>query len=232
MPRYRSQLNADHSHHERWLISYADFITLLFAFFVVLFAASEANSEKARLVSESLTKALGASGKPASGPPPKTVDLTPSLHLLETELAEAVNLGKIQLRLEERGLVISLEEAGFFPAGDDRVEPASYQTFAKVAAALSKLPNPIRVEGHTDSRPIRTPRFHSNWDLSAARAVAVLDLLESSFDFDRARLSAAGYADTAPVEKNDTEAGRSRNRRVDLVVLSHIGMAGQPQSPR
>lgn len=221
MPRYRSRISADYrTHHERWLISYADFITLMFAFFVVLFAVSQAGAEKARRVSAALATALeAASAKPAPAPPSKTSDLAPSLRLLEGELAQDLSEGKVRIKLEPRGLVISLEDAAFFSPGDDRLEPASYESFAKVAQALAKLPNPIRVEGHTDSQPMRNRRFRNNWELSAARAVAVLNLLEGSYQFDRTRLSAAGYADTEPVDSNATEEGRSRNRRVDLVVL-------------
>lgn len=223
---------------DRWLVSYADFTTLLFAFFVVMFASSEANQYKARRVSAAVEKALaGGVGsseirqpvKPERPAPARdTAELASSLRLLEAQLATEINSGKIKMSLQQRGLVVSLSEAGFFQPGDDRIEPSMYEAFGKLSEALRQLPNPVRLEGHTDSVPIHNPRFRNNWDLSTARALAVLTLLEETYAIGRTRLSAAGYADTAPVESNETEAGRAHNRRVDLVILSGSGMAGEP----
>ena len=109
------------------------------------------------------------------------------------------------------------------------ISPDAYDGLEKVAAAITKMPNPVRLEGHTDSTPISTPRFHSNWELSAARSIALLELLSDKFGVPRERLSIAGYADTAPVASNDTEEGRARNRRVDIVILNEQGMMGEPE---
>jgi chemotaxis protein MotB len=98
----------------------------------------------------------------------------------------------------------------------------------KVAAAIAKIPNPVRLEGHTDSRPIKTARFRSNWELSAARSIAILELLATRFNVPRTRLSIAGYADTAPVASNETEEGRGRNRRADIVILNEQGVMAEP----
>jgi len=239
MPRRRR--HPEHSNHERWLISYADFITLLFAFFVVMFASSETNKAKARKVSESVEKAFGKSvvskkeeqsSKTAPEPENSFRDLTPSLHLLEQQLAGELKAGKMHLSLEARGLVITLGEAAFFSAGDDSIQPNALPSLAKVASALQALPNPIRLEGHSDAVPIHTPRFSSNWELSTARAVQVLKTLEERYAVSRFRLSAAGYADTVPVESNETDTGRARNRRVDLVVLSKDGVQSEPPAAR
>ena len=236
----RRRKHPEHANHERWLISYADFITLLFAFFVVMFASSEANKAKARKVSQSVEKAFGKSvasehietaPPPVPAPNPKFADLAPSLHLLEKELAAEISAGKIHLDLQTRGLVISLGEATFFSPGEDHVQADAFPSLAKVASALSALPNPIRLEGHSDSVPIHNSRFSSNWELSAARAVQILKALEERYGTSRFRLSAAGYADTVPVESNETDAGRARNRRVDLVVLSSSGVANDPSQP-
>jgi chemotaxis protein MotB len=213
--------------HDRWLISYADFITLLFAFFVVMFASSEANKDKARLVSAAVEHALAGGTRP-HGNAPRPADLSSSLKALEQQLAAEIGSGTVKMSLQQRGLVITLSDAGFFQPGDDKVEPATYPAFEKLAAALRKLPNPVRLEGHTDSIPIHSARFRSNWDLSTARALAVLTLLEEHYGVGRTRLSAAGYSDTVPVASNDAAAGRAHNRRVDLVILSSSGMAGQP----
>jgi chemotaxis protein MotB len=135
--------------------------------------------------------------------------------------------------------VVSLRQATFFPSGEDTIDPATYASLQKVATAICQLPNPVRLEGHTDAVPIHTARFRSNWDLSAARAIAVLELLTTRFNVPLQRLAIAGYAETIPIAANDTEEGRARNRRVDIVILNRQqlinepvpGAAGQPAPP-
>jgi chemotaxis protein MotB len=242
--------------HERWLVSYADFITLLFAFFVMLYANSEVNKARARQISESFRQATesgkvgqaisklfgGAPGAnrelpaplPVGEPPPATslegkpVELLPSMKLLSEELKAEIEAGRLEVHLEKRGLVISLRERTFFPSGGDTIEPLTYPTLEKIATTLRELPNPMRLEGHTDSIPIHTSRFKSNWELSAARSIAMLELFEAKFGFNRGRLAIAGFADTSPVAVNETEEGRARNRRVDIVVLTESGMRNEP----
>jgi chemotaxis protein MotB len=245
--------------HERWLVSYADFITLLFAFFVVMFASTQADKSKARQVSESVKEAL-ENGKLSAAvatmlgrdkheaarpptnpdrvntsenlPPPAAkippADLAKTIEVLKAGLAAEVKGGKIGLKLEGRGLVISLQESAFFASGDDAVSEASHSILAKIAAEAQAMSNPIRLEGHTDAIPIRTPRFRSNWELSAARAIAMMDLLKEQFRISAERMSIAGYADNAPVDSNETAEGRAKNRRVDLVVLSKEGEKNEP----
>jgi chemotaxis protein MotB len=248
---------ASHANHERWLISYADFITLLFAFFVVMFASAQTDKTKTKQVSDSVREALENGGVTAAikqilggtvnqkgqgnakmrgpGGPEKTgqerevkgsvpaaAELLPSLQLLSQELQEEIRGGKVQVRLEPRGLVISLQQAAFFPSGGDTLDPNSVSSIAKVAAVLHDLPNPLRLEGHTDSVPIHTPRFRNNWELSVARSITMLDVLSSRFEIPTERFAIAGYADTAPLAPNDTEDGRARNRRVDIVVLNRL----------
>jgi len=251
-----------HENHERWLVSYADFITLLFAFFVVMFASSQADKGRAKEVSEAVKKALedgkmptiaailggtvddrGKGNDQLKGPatkkrdpkppeePPKKKppsDLEPSLKVLTIELEPEIRKGKLELTLEPRGLVISLKEAAFFASGDDAIQTSSYPIIAKLAAVIAKLGNPLRLEGHTDSVPISTPRFHSNWELSAARSIAMLELLNTKFGVERERMAIVGYADTVPVASNETDEGRARNRRVDIVVVSPAAMRVEP----
>jgi chemotaxis protein MotB len=258
-----------HENHERWLVSYADFITLLFAFFVVMFASSQADKGRAQRVSESVKKALetdrvaaamvavllggtpddlgrgnamnrGPRGSQVSGESrPETdgrgrqmAELLPSLQLLSEELREEIEAGEIQITMEDRGLVVSFAQAALFPSGEDVIAAEAYASLGKVAAAIARLPNPVRLEGHTDARPIHTERFHSNWDLSAARAIALLKILTERFGVPERRLSVAGYADTAPVASNETEAGRARNRRVDIIILNEQGIKGEPVKPQ
>jgi chemotaxis protein MotB len=246
------------TNHERWLISYADFITLLFAFFVVMFASAQADHSKAARVSESVRKALeegqmkavvyailggtrddkGKGNVQMKGPggaiptaleKPPTADLAGSLESLRAALKPEIEKGQIGISLERRGLVISLREAGFFASGDDTVYPGTYSSIEKIARAIAALPSQVRLEGHTDSVPIHTPRFRSNWELSAARSIAMLELLVSRFDIPPQRLAVAGYADTVPLESNDTEPGRAHNRRVDIVILNESGLGPEPK---
>jgi chemotaxis protein MotB len=252
-----------HENHERWLVSYADFITLLFAFFVVMFASTQSDREKARQVSASVKEALehgefssaistvlgrgrhessrvtadpaGVRSTDGSSPlreepPSHPADLAKTLEILKVGLAEEVGSGKIGLRLERRGLIVSLHESGFFASGEDAVAPSSLESLARIAAETRTTSNPIRFEGHTDSIPIHTPRFRSNWELSAARAIAMMELFRERFGINPQRMSIAGYAESAPADTNETAEGRSRNRRVDLVVLSEEGEKSEPHS--
>jgi chemotaxis protein MotB len=250
-----------HDNHERWLVSYADFITLLFAFFVVMFASSNQDKARAQQVSESVRKALenghvaariaavlggtvntvgqgnaqrrgpGGTIKKAVVEPPADVvvaDLLPSLEFLSRELEQEIRAGRLRLNLESRGLVVTLPQSTYFPSGQDGIDPATYPTIEKVAQVIRKLPNPVRLEGHTDSLPIHNARFRSNWELSAARSIAVLGLLAGRFQIPREKLAIAGYADNAPAGPNDTEEGRALNRRVDIVILSQAGLMREP----
>ena len=251
---------AAHENHERWLVSYADFITLLFAFFVVMFASTQADKNKAREVSDSVRQALEhgqfstaistvlGRGKhearkapatidptnekentPPPPSPPHPPDLAKSLATLRHGLDNELKSGKLQLKLEARGLVISMREATFFASGDDAISPASLSILAKIAAVVQSLPNPVRLEGHTDSKPIHTSRFRSNWELSAARSIAMLELFRDRFQIPPERMAVAGYADNAPADTNQTEEGRAHNRRVDLVLLSAGAQAAEPK---
>jgi chemotaxis protein MotB len=121
-----------------------------------------------------------------------------------------------------------LQQAAFFPSGEDTISPTAYPSIEKISTVLKQLPNPVRLEGHTDSIPISTPRFRSNWDLSAARAIAMMELLGDKFGVPRNKLAIAGYADTIPMQENNTDDGRARNRRVDVVILARGGMVNEP----
>jgi chemotaxis protein MotB len=143
-------------------------------------------------------------------------------------LDSEIKAGKLKLSLEPRGLVVSLPQATYFPSGEDTVAAETYASIGKVAGVVRKLPNPVRVEGHTDSIPIHNPRFHSNWELSAARSIAIVELLAARFDIPRERLAIAGYGEYAPIDSNQTPEGRAHNRRVDLVILNRTGLLHEP----
>ncbi len=219
--------------HERWLVSYADFITLLFALFVVLFAASNADREKIRQFARAVENAIEHSGvrqvphaiEPATASEPV---LNSTYAALVKSLEPEVENHQVRVWLDSRGLVITLNQTAFFRSGEAEFDPAMYPTLQKIANALKRIDNPICLEGHTDSLPIHNERFRNNWELSSARSIAVLELLAARFDIAPARMAVAGYADTAPVSSNDTEEGRARNRRVDIVVLSREAVRKDP----
>ena len=252
----------EHENHERWLVSYADFITLLFAFFVVMFASSQTDKGKAQQVSDSVKKALegekmsqviaailggavdtkGTGNAMMKGPggtmqaavikkDEKVAELLPSLKVLTIKLKSEIEAGRIQVNLEPRGLVVSFKQAALFPSGEDVISDSAAPGLERVAAAMAKINNPVRLEGHTDSQPIKNSRFRSNWELSAARSIALLEILSTRFHAPRDRISIAGYADNAPLASNDTDEGRSRNRRVDIVILSEQGVLAEPGKP-
>jgi chemotaxis protein MotB len=260
MTSTRRKHEESHENHERWLVSYADFITLMFAFFVVMFATSQADRTKTKAVSDAVEKALAdehfatkvkqildpakasksaakaqpsgllaAANKEQSQLAEKLPELTPSLKRLTAELEADIKAGRVQISLEPRGLVISLKEGAFFEPGDDTVHQERYGSIAKLANVLKPLPNPVRLEGHTDSLPIRNTRFRSNWELSAARSIAVLQLLRDRFSVSESRMAIVGYADTIAMDTNATDAGRARNRRVDLTILNEAATSHEPK---
>ena len=237
----------EHVNHERWLVSYADFITLLFAFFVVLFASSQANKAKQTELSAAMQTAFSPLGvfeahsktPPITGNRSAPATTTPAVVSLplpsarietaeETEkhlnklLAQQVAAGHIPpgsvtMRITAEGLVISLHEFGFFPSGSAQVRAASIPMLANLAATLPA--GPLRIEGHTDNVPIHTVQFATNWELSTARSTAIARLLLEHGPIDPANVSAAGYAEFHPVASNATADGRAQNRRVDIILL-------------
>jgi chemotaxis protein MotB len=255
----RKKKAPEHFNHERWLVSYADFITLLFAFFTTMYAISTVDAQKMGKMVMSMRASFDSgmftqgsdhlsltqgSGDPSSKPRENLVQNIrlsnqesgskfsglsgnsngESLGRLKRNVealvgAEALK-GRVRTYLEGRGLVISMAEGGFFDSGSDIIKPDGLSLLDTIATGLASTGNQIRVEGHTDNVPIRNSKFPSNWELSTARATAVVAYLITKFGFEPVRLSAAGYAEYRPASGNDTIEGRARNRRVDIVVLN------------
>jgi chemotaxis protein MotB len=215
---------------DRWLISYADFVTLLLALFVVLFASSQPDKRKVQQVAYSVKEALlegeGVSSGRVGLPGPKVtgVELLPEMEYLEKALAPEIESGRIEVHRETRGLVISLRQAAFFPSGGDEIATSGLDSLEKISTTIRDIPNPVVFEGHTDSVPIRNQkdnqRFRNNWELSTARSIAMLELFTRRYGIPESRFAAAGYAETRPVDSNDSAEGRAHNRRVDMVILS------------
>jgi chemotaxis protein MotB len=246
----------EHENHERWLVSYADFITLLFAFFVVMFASSQTDKSRAKQISDSVEEAL-KNGKSISMAPrvlrilggtvddkgqgnaqmkgpggaqkaakeaqdDQVVELTPSLKQLTSQLKAEIDAGMVEISMEPRGLVVSLKQTAFFPSGADVIPASSYGALEKVATGLKMVGNPLRIEGHTDAQPIHSSRFNSNWELSAARAIAMMHLMVDKFGIEEQRMGIVGFADTMPEATNETTDGRAKNRRVDIVIMNQL----------
>ncbi len=239
----RRKKHKEHANHERWLVSYADFITLLFAFFVVLYATTHVDNKKVVQVSAAIQggfQQLGAFSGQGSGTPgtaPKVARLVndlskgpvhgePRLPLsqvkkdLEKSLGEEIRKHQVEMRLVPDGLVVSLREVGFFNTGDAQLLPEAEPVLTHIAQVLAEGGFQIRVEGHTDDVPIHNAHYDSNWELSTARATEVVLMMVQKCGFEPDHLSVAGYAQYRPMESNGTEDGRRRNRRVDLVIVS------------
>jgi chemotaxis protein MotB len=231
--------------HERWLLTYADLITLLMIFFIVMYTISNVNSKKFAQVSASISEALlGENTGYFIGEVPGPLMINEDVAITGGKI-EAANLkaakealdkyikdqglkGKVEVSEEERGLVISLKEALLFRIGSAELTPGARDVILKVGQVLIKLPNSLRVEGHTCNLPINTFQFPSNWELSTARATNVLRFLANQVGIEPERLSATGYGEFRPIVPNTSEVNRSRNRRVDIVVLKSIFDLAEP----
>lgn len=204
----------DESHsRDRWLISYADLVTLLLALFIVLYAASDA--ERAQRIASSFAAENGGGNGvlPGSAVPPNDRD-----KFQKTLSEDPVLLEKTKIHMTRNGLVISLAEAGVFAPGDATLGPEAVVIIRALSDRLKENNFPVRVEGHTDSVPISNAKYSSNWELSTARAANVLQKLVE-FEIGPDRLSAAGYGGFQPVADNASPEGRAQNRRVDIVII-------------
>jgi len=212
---------------DRWLLSYADFVTLLLATFVTMYAVSNVDAKKLAPAASSMRQAFEGRREhtvpmPEGGSvvPPVPVDpLVPVEKNLRLKLEDAISAGRLELIRDSRGLVVSLPESATFPPASTEVTAGARELIARVAGIIQASGHPMRIEGHTDNVPIRTQKFRSNWDLSTARASAVIAFLIESQSFDPVHLSAAGYGEFHPRVPNDSAENRARNRRVDIVIL-------------
>ncbi|MDR1914924.1 MAG: OmpA family protein [Clostridiales bacterium] len=247
--------------HERWLISYADFITLLMVFFVVLYSMSKVDVAKYEQLSQSLNSALSGGISVLDNPPAGMIspdtngsgpivtpgggkegtegeesgreedtgfstgiselqDMQTVKKELQTYFAEHNLDASISLSIDERGLVVSLNDTILFDPGSSDLKSTAQNRLTEIGGVLNLLENYIRVEGHTDNVPISSSRYASNWELSALRATTVVRLLTSVAGIPAGKLSAVGYGEYKPIADNSTPEGRSMNRRVDIILLS------------
>jgi len=225
---------------ERWLISYADFITLLFVLFVVLYAMANMDMEKYKKLAVSLNQGFGGSGtgltidliglpQPAqlaaehSKPavldfPVHTYDQLDVSAELGNAIARAGIQGQVSIRTHIEGVIVSLDEELVFPSGSAEIQPRARVALDSIAEVLLALPNHIRVEGHTDDRPTNNPAYATNWELSTSRATSIVQyLIEKGIQPER--LSVAGYASYRPLYPNDSPEHREANRRASIVII-------------
>lgn len=252
----RRKKHAEHENHERWLVSYADFITLLFAFFVVMYSISSVNEGKYRVLSDSLeavftdpkrsvkpiqvgeiSRGQGpetpseAEGVLANNPielpatpyrPPLDEQQIRTINEISNQfnqaLKEMIDNNDVTVKKGDDWLELEIRSEVLFQSGEARLETGAIPVIGTIAGILSTSANPIQVEGFTDNKPINTPKYPSNWELSAARAASVVHLLQR-YGLTPGRMSAIGYGEYKPIADNSTEAGRQKNRRVVLVVL-------------
>jgi len=268
--RNRKKHEEEEGNSERWLVSYADFITLLFAFFTTLYAISTVDAQKmgkmvtsmrasfdnnlfvagskslslsqgpgdlasSSMSREVLQKLAGQNGSNGKSPGSKRQMLNGEKALgrlkrnIESLVGADMMKGMVRARVDPRGLVISLGEGIVFDSGSDQIKPEGKSLLDTIATSLVSVGNNIRIEGHTDNVPIKNPRFPSNWELSTARATAVISYMIEKFGLQPDQLSAAGYAEYRPVAANDTADGRASNRRVDVVVLNSAAAQEEPK---
>ncbi|PIQ26754.1 chemotaxis protein MotB [bacterium (Candidatus Blackallbacteria) CG17_big_fil_post_rev_8_21_14_2_50_48_46] len=211
---------------ERWLTTYADLISLLMIFFVVMFASSEVSKDKLLAISESLRRALNKESVQASAvgisilsSPTRSV-ITAASEAIE-EAAKAFGIDKsVSFSTDERGTIISIVDSVFFDPGETVIKPRVVRLLKEVAQFCKDTDAQVIVEGHTDDQQIHTPEIPSNWELSALRATEVVRFFLSEVGFNPTKISASAYGDTRPLMPNINDENRARNRRINIILVN------------
>ncbi|OGI00515.1 MAG: hypothetical protein A2Y25_00395 [Candidatus Melainabacteria bacterium GWF2_37_15] len=232
---FNNLLNQDKAYINRWIVPYADFVTMLLALFMVMYALSQMDVNNLKEFSYSLENVFNLQSKENLVEIFKTTEIKVAFSAMENNIKEEViefenikgiveeKLNKIEnvsIIREPRGLLIRLSNTVLFDTGSDIIKGESTRVLDTVAEALKNVPNSIRIEGHTDNIPIETSRFPSNWELSTSRATNLVRYLIEKHGLQPAKLSAIGYGEYMPLGDNDSEQKRALNRRVDIVILS------------
>ena len=229
MARRKRRENSENQ--DRWGDSYADLVTLLLAFLVVMYSISSVNEGRYREVSEALVQAFQTVEKkptPSVVPPPidhqyprmreRQMRMQGMANDLRTVLDSLMKTGQVRITENARGIAVEINASVLFASGQAELNEASARSLEAVGQVLARAPNSIEVEGHTDNSPINSPVFPSNWELSAARASRVVRLFAQA-GVAPERMGAIGYGEYRDVDTNDTPEGRNRNRRVTVVIL-------------
>jgi chemotaxis protein MotB len=244
----KRQIHEEHENHERWLVSYADFITLLFAFFVVLYSVSRVDNKRMVQVVSAIKFAMHFKGTGGvdklpmfEGPPSEggcvanvgtdkknaKPDTRPQIEALRRKLEKRLrdflqsrkaDHSEVQFEIEGKRLIIRLSASRFFDPSQAAIRPEVLPVLDAIASELVETKKNIRIEGHTDDSPVGGSRYRDNWELSAARAAAVASYIQRAYKIDGRLLAAAGFGSNRPLVKNDTAAGREANRRVEMAV--------------
>lgn len=243
----RNEPQEEPENHERWLVSYADFITLLFAFFVVMYATSSNNQEKQKSFEKSVRTNLklvgdnSGSGSPSAsdgnvggetagetiiqldGFPPRGAPGETEQYIgrVFDKKLDSSDKEKIQqLRHDAIGVRIALASAQFFLPGGVKIRTSALKSLDKIAEVLKETDKRIVIEGHTDNIPVASnPVYESNWELASLRATSIVKYLVKYHGIDPKRISATSYADTRPLKSNDSAEGRSQNRRIEIYII-------------
>jgi chemotaxis protein MotB len=239
--RHKGHGDGGHENAERWLLTYADLITLLMVFFVVLYSMSSADSTKFKAISVALQQAfnldvlkgqaatsIGDAAAPPTPPMDSLIDdaQVPQVSRLQSKIQAVVD-GVLQspdvsVSIDKEGVVIRLSGSYLFDSGRAELKPNSLTILDAVSAELRLQANDIRIDGHTDSTPIDSPRYPTNWELSVARALAVTRYLTETDGLPSGRVMAAGFGEFRPLVPNDTREHRAMNRRVEIHLLSSV----------
>lgn len=195
----------------RWVVSYSDFVTMLLALFIVMFAISQNVAKtQAKIIEDNNLQVI----ENATGETHKTVDEL--IQELNTKLAEN---SSVKLVKDERGLIVRMNDSILFDEGSAIIKKNASNTLNEIINVLTTVDNKILVEGHTDSTPINTNTYPSNWELSTARATNIIGYIIRTGKIPPQRLSAAGYGEYMPIADNTSSGGRLLNRRVDIIIL-------------
>jgi len=232
---------AGHENAERWLLTYADLITLLLVLFIVLYSMASVDQKKFEGMANSLAAIFGGMGRAGvleggRSVMPGRMPFKERLNMQNTEekvrhLIASMGLqGKVTTTYEERGLVISIKDSVLFVSGSGELTDGAREVVGRVGQILSTMDNAIRVEGHTDNDYLHNAIFFSNWELSTTRATNVLQFIIAHCGIEPHRLSAAGYGEYKPKYPNDSEENKAKNRRVDIVLLSSEAAKFEPNA--
>jgi chemotaxis protein MotB len=215
-------------------------ITLLLAFFIVMYSMSKVDAKKFGAMAQALQTVLHGKGASVlkgeatlmadkGGGAVKIGDLK-MLQAKINKMAEEMGLkGKVEADMDERGLVIRISESAFFDLGSADLKPQAMNVLDVLSGLLTEIPNNIRIEGHTDNLPIKTDKYPSNWELSVNRSTACVRYLIENHEFPPDKISALGYGEYRPIASNDSVEGRAKNRRVDIVVLNWENKLKEPK---
>lgn len=238
MSRRNKKREEEPENHERWLLSYADFITLLMIFFIIMYSMSEMDKSKYNELASVFSVEMGGGGtgilkggNGATDSETSVADKEATEEQKQEEVKESIDAyidtselnDSVTTSIEERGLVLSFNNALFFDSGNAEIKVDQTEKFADIGELLNQpalKDSFIRVEGYTDSVPVSNPQYKSNWDLSALRASNVAQIIIKDSGIDPKRVSVVGYGEYRPKADNKTKEGRLENRRVDILILN------------